>query len=231
MLAVSFVDVVDSLTKLLVAVAAALLVFALRTPLREVLTRKGSKVSAFGVSIEVGDRDIPLQKAVDEVRRDLDDVQAKVAGLLGPGAALVGPGGAEAKSAAMGPVVAAPRRLLWVDDTPDNNTYLITKLRDRGVTVRLAASTREALAAIAREGPFAAVITDMGRPEGGDFNERAGLDLVERLRRDHPDTPTIVYTSGSQRALWESRLVEAGARLVTASPVELLAALDMTAAG
>lgn len=230
-LAVTFVEVVDALTRLLVAGAAALLVFALRRPMRDLLSRKGSKVSAFGVTIEVGDRDVPLQNAIDEVRRDLDDLQVKVADLLVPSAGSLEPSGLVPKGAALGPVMATPTRLLWVDDTPENNTYLIAKLRDRSVAVRLARSTQEALLAFAREGPFSAVITDMGRPEGGDFNQRAGLELVERLRSDHPDLPVIVYTTASQRRIWQTRLLEAGARMVTASPVELLAALNLASPG
>ena len=56
-------------------------------------------------------------------------------------------------------------QILWVDDCPDNNTYLQQAMEAMGLQFTLALSTEEALRILANQ-RFAAIISDMGRREG-----------------------------------------------------------------
>lgn len=90
----------------------------------------------------------------------------------------------------------APRRprVLWVDDSPDNNMdERAYGLAEGKVLYTLAATTEHGLA-YAREALFDAVISDMGRP--GD--RHAGFTLLEALRRDGNKVPFIIYSSGTR---------------------------------
>ena len=84
----------------------------------------------------------------------LADLQNKLAqlekGLVPPAAIAAAP---EAKPRG--------RRLLWVDDRPRNNSFLVASLQDRGVQVDIAVSTAGALEAL-KQARYDAVISDMG---------------------------------------------------------------------
>ncbi|WP_020668291.1 response regulator [Amycolatopsis nigrescens] len=84
--------------------------------------------------------------------------------------------------------------VLWVDDHPENNFYERRAFADIGIGITVAMSTDEALEAIGRR-KFAAIISDMHRPEGSE----AGHDLLARLRQDGDRTPFIIY-GGAPRA-------------------------------
>lgn len=83
-------------------------------------------------------------------------------------------------------------RVLWVDDSPDNNTNERERMLARGQLVyELATSTDQGLVA-ARGSLFDVVISDMGRP--GD--RRAGYTLLEGLRREGNLVPFVIYSAG-----------------------------------
>jgi CheY-like chemotaxis protein len=107
------------------------------------------------------------------------------------------------------------RKVLWVDDRPANNVFERAALESYGIRFTLVESTSEAQAILA-PGRFDAVISDLGRP--GD--RRAGLILLEAVRRADNAVPYFLYTSVAAAA----RLgrVE-GAQGVTADPDELVA--------
>lgn len=112
----------------------------------------------------------------------------------------------------------AERTVLWVDDTPSNNDWERRALAPYGVRFLLAQDTDEAERLQAKEGPFAAIISDMGRL--GD--NQAGYTLLDRLRKAGVKTPYFIYTSlfsaknpGIAKAL--------GAQGITADPDELAA--------
>ncbi|MEA2491324.1 MAG: hypothetical protein QOH21_3116 [Acidobacteriota bacterium] len=108
------------------------------------------------------------------------------------------------------------RRVLWVDARHDENTHEREALEALGFEVRLAQSTREAVA-IAREAQFDVVISDLHRPS----EPRAGLALLGHLRSLGIDTPFILYAdpvaSDQQAEVWKR-----GALGITSKPDELL---------
>lgn len=118
----------------------------------------------------------------------------------------------------------AERRILWVDDEPQNNILLAEFLRDQGVDVDTALSTAEALRQVSRR-TYAAVVTDLGRQENGSYSDDAGVELVEEIRKRSITVPIYVYTSkdGIKRARVQAE--KAGAELVTSNSSILMSYL------
>jgi CheY-like chemotaxis protein len=89
-----------------------------------------------------------------------------------------------------------PRRVLWVDDLPDNNIWERRALEPYGVRFTIAQNTDQAKQLLAKEDSFDAIISDLGRP--GD--RRAGFTLLKWLRGNPAlaqTMPYFIYTSSS----------------------------------
>lgn len=119
-----------------------------------------------------------------------------------------------------------PRRILWVDDQPENNRYHVAFLRRRGVVVVTAQSTAEALTLLRRE-PFDIVLSDTNRTEAGRPNPNAAVDLASALKEQLPHVPLYVYTKPTTPPAIEEKARAAGAAAVFRSPTDLLRALHI----
>ncbi|MGH8624954.1 MAG: response regulator [Gammaproteobacteria bacterium] len=105
--------------------------------------------------------------------------------------------------------------ILWVDDLPDNNMHERRAFEAIGLRFTLALNTDDAIARI-RNQRFAAVISDMGRPEG----DAEGFVLLDWLRSENNATPFFFYTSSSSsQARQEAK--RRGAQGLTNNPNEL----------
>lgn len=80
------------------------------------------------------------------------------------------------------------RRVLWVDDRPDNNIFERRAMQSYNIDFELAESTGEALAKL-RTNRFDAIISDMGRPP----DMQAGYTLLDALRSSGDLTPFLIY--------------------------------------
>ena len=110
--------------------------------------------------------------------------------------------------------IPAARKVLWVDDLPANNAWERRALETYGVRFELARDTDEAMRLMETRGPFAAVVSDLGRP--GD--RAAGLTLLGNLRgagRALP--PYFIYTSQAGTTIAPAAQAM-GATGVTANP-------------
>ena len=87
---------------------------------------------------------------------------------------------------------AATASLLWVDDVPENNSYLRKSLETLGVHVAIARSTEEAMRLLEKN-TYNVVISDMGRPP----DSRAGYTLLEQIRMSGNRVPYIIYANGA----------------------------------
>jgi CheY-like chemotaxis protein len=232
---------ISALGGLLLPAAAVLFVLLMLRPLREVMaTRKFTlKIAGFELS---------AQEVTDQIQREIADLQKQVSALQAaaereravvqafdgslpddpfgdaPDAA---PAPAEdaAPAARPGPAPAParrPRRVLWVDDRPENNALLVASLEAEGIDVATARSTDEALALLgASANRFGAVISDLGRREGGRFAGDAGLVLLRRLRAEGIDLPFAIYTSTRGVATARREVRDAGGQTITDSPTDL----------
>jgi CheY-like chemotaxis protein len=103
------------------------------------------------------------------------------------------------------------------------------RLSERGITIVDSKTSDEALRLlISSPQPFDAVITHMGRDEGGSFNPDAGRDLIRAIRAAHFDCPVYVYTTSRTAAERGTEVEAAGGNAITASPVTLFELLGAT---
>jgi CheY-like chemotaxis protein len=84
------------------------------------------------------------------------------------------------------------RRILWVDDRPDNNAFERQTFESLGLTFDLAQSTDEALARL-NNSRYGAIISDMGRREG----PREGYRLLDAVRATDQATPFFIYAGSN----------------------------------
>lgn len=99
-------------------------------------------------------------------------------------------------------------RLLWADDEIELLRPHILYLRERGYEVVPVPSGEDALQ-IAGEEPFDLVLLDERMP-GLD-----GLDVLERLRAEHPDLPVVMVTKQEDEGLMEAALGRSTADFLT----------------
>ena len=84
------------------------------------------------------------------------------------------------------------KRILWVDDRPENNVYERKLLEGFGIQFSLALSTQQALAILKHE-TFTLIISDMGRKEG----PREGYVLLDALRQQGNTTSLVFFAASS----------------------------------
>jgi len=115
-----------------------------------------------------------------------------------------------------------PRKVLWVDDNPDNNIWERQALESYGVEFVLAQSTAEAVQKWQEkeEGPFTAIISDMGRV--GDA--QAGYTLLSIVKEAPIQVPYFIYTAANhQESLFSHDAKVRGAQGLTSDPDALVA--------
>ncbi|HEY3684838.1 MAG TPA: response regulator [Streptosporangiaceae bacterium] len=79
-------------------------------------------------------------------------------------------------------------RILWVDDVPANNRYLMELFAEAGMSVDTAASTEQAVERLER-GAYDIVISDIAR---GD-DDRAGIGMVRAFAERGIRVPVIIH--------------------------------------
>lgn len=205
--------IIESVSKLIWPILVVVILWKLYPSIRTIIESGGFK-------IKVGEMEVTVQEASDQLRAQVEDLQKKVSDLrlqiqeqaepvLTPSVA---------KASERKPI----RRILWADDNPENNAYEIAALRDEGVAVRQVVSTDEALGVLL-SGRFDAdaVISDMGRQERGKYQPTAGLSLLEAARTADVQAPIFVYTSSGSVLKYRDDVLAAGGNGITSSPVEL----------
>jgi CheY-like chemotaxis protein len=116
--------------------------------------------------------------------------------------------------------------ILWVDDNPKNNSFLVERLSKLGIKVTQVLSTSDATSLLQSQS-FDRIISDMGRLEGVRYNNSAGLDLLRWLRENDIKTPIAFYCSSSAVARFGTEAARLGGVGTTSSPTELLHALQI----
>lgn len=103
-------------------------------------------------------------------------------------------------------------KILVADDDPDIRQLLLDRLYAQGYQPHTVADGREALEAMCRE-QFGGVILDIG------IGHIDGVDILEHLRKWHPQVPVIMITaSGSQESA--VRAIGAGAQAYLLKPFD-----------
>lgn len=114
------------------------------------------------------------------------------------------------------------KSILWVDDNPKYNSYLMENLKDRDIQVTNALSTADAMRVLSTRN-FDRIITDMARGS----ERSAGLDLIEQIRQTDPKTPIDVFCGHRAAKGARSKVMAAGGNGITASATELFQLLGV----
>jgi hypothetical protein len=211
-------NILSSIAQLLWPVVVAVLVIVLLPVIRGLIKRSDS------VSIEVGGAKISVQRAAEDIRKLINDLQDRLNAIE---ARTIPQDRQEAEK-----VISTPRpaKLLWVDDRPDANVYERARAKDAGYEILQATSTAAAQRILASDGPVQLIITDMARVEaGGNYNGTAGLDLIKDLRKAGDLTYVIVYSSHRSLASVLEDLKQLPNVAYTTSPTELISLIGISA--
>jgi CheY-like chemotaxis protein len=116
------------------------------------------------------------------------------------------------------------KRVLWVDDHPENNRYEIAALAKLQIDVQQVTSTSAAMKTLDedRDG-FDMVISDWGRPWDG---PGAGLRLLSKLKQRSSVLPVVFYHGEfdpAARTVRAQQALAAGALGEAVYPAELIA--------
>jgi CheY-like chemotaxis protein len=210
--------VIEALSKLMWPILVVVVVWKLYPSIRTIIESRS-------FTIRVGETEITVQEATDQLSAQVEDLQKKVSDLRHQFKQQAEPVLTPTVAKAQGwrPI----RRILWVDDNPDNNAYQISYLRDSGIEIRKALSTDGALE-ILLSGAFDAdaVISDMGREERGEYYPTAGLKLIERAREANVRLPIFIHTTSRSASMYQEDVLATGGNGITSSPVELFEMID-----
>jgi CheY-like chemotaxis protein len=109
------------------------------------------------------------------------------------------------------------KKILWVDDYPENNDYPRQMLEQAGVIFDLALETESAIN-ILRTKKFDLIISDMGRGS----NHSAGLDLLKELKKIGINTPVVIFASSRALNRYGEEARALGAIAVTSGITDVL---------
>ncbi|MBN8509328.1 MAG: response regulator [Burkholderiales bacterium] len=161
-------------------------------------------------------RELPVEELTRLQQVALEDVQRTVARM-----AKQIPAEEEAGDLRRAPA----QRVLWVDDNPENNALLVDQLERMGVSVDAVKSTDDAKRRFDGGARYAAVVSDMGRTEGGRRVDDAGVVLVRELKARFPALPVFVYCSPQALTTFGDAARAAGVDHITSSGTRLLSEL------
>lgn len=173
------------------------------------------------MTIKVAGMELSVQAAAKGLGRDIGDLQERIAKLEGLNPLNDSPPRVENNDSN---IKVNEDIILWVDDFPSNNAFIVENLRNKGVEVVLSLNTQDALKRLGNS-KFSSIITDLGRVEGGMENQFAGLDLIKEVRAAKIEIPILVF-AGRRGMQHKGKLLAAGADDVTSSGVDVLAFIE-----
>lgn len=204
--------------KLLLAIVAAVLAYVLRAPIEQFLDR----------STEIGIGPVSLKAAEVKLSQVKIDDKAGAAKSLSEDE-ITTLSDRYSQALAGGKKV----RILWIDDTPENNKDLVDFLELIGVNVTVARSTADAIARL-EERSFNAVVSDYSRPNeaievlakaGGKQFWGSGALLSEKLANAGCGRLVIIFSGDSA----DDKAIPPGVVAQTNSVYKLLLIIaDMT---
>lgn len=196
---------VEALTGLAWPAIFGLVVWRLFPVLKEIIRSRG-------FTVKVGQAELTVQELSERVLRTTADMQSRLADVAAEQPRQEPEAGVGTRTL---------RKVLWVDDHPENNAYEAEQLRSLGVSVEIAKSTAEAQRAMRRHPEsFDVIVSDMGRNENGTYNANAGIDLIRELRGQGLGVPIFIYAS-TRQAERAAEIVAAGGNGATHSISQL----------
>ena len=210
----------ESLAKLISALSSlawptlfAVLLYKFHEPIKALIeSTRGRKFT-----IKVAGNELTVEEASEQQRKIVNDVQSKLAEIEKRMEA--------EKSITLNTDIQANtknKRILWVDDIPKNNSFLVASLLERGHNVEIALTTDEGVNKFKSQS-YDIIISDMGRPGDG----KAGITLAKKIRSINSEVPLYIFCGGwAARNLREEALAN-GVTDITSSGTTLLSRLPL----
>lgn len=203
--------------------AVALVVFFLvRDKLVGLFARDNLTIKVAGMEISVADAAKNLGTQVADLQKKVAEIESSQVATNKNGAVIANDDlyGGNTRPSRLG-TEDDKFSILWVDDFPINNAFIVEQLRSEGIFVQLSLSTKEGLSELDNRN-YSIVISDLGRNEDGIEKRFAGLELAAAIRKRDKDVPILIF-AGLRGIENKAKLLEAGANGVTSSPVEVQA--------
>jgi len=109
------------------------------------------------------------------------------------------------------------KRILWVDDNPENNKSIVSMFTENEIVFDIVKSTDEAIKKLAKNN-YTLIISDMKRAESPD----AGIQLLKLRNKKYSNTPIAIFSSSRSLVGYAHTAESEGANLVTNKVTELL---------
>jgi CheY-like chemotaxis protein len=210
----SVAQILSALASLAWPAIFASIMFVFNAPIKKLIeSARGRKFT-----IKVAGNELTMEEASEQQRVIVSDIQAKLAELEKR---------FSDSTVEPLPLSSSPTRsskhILWVDDRPKNNSFLVASLEERGARIDIALSTTEGIEKF-KNGQYDIVISDMGRPEGG----KAGIDLVKKVRELNESIPFIIFCGGWAARNLKDEALSSGVTSITSSGTTLLSVLPLS---
>lgn len=211
----------SAIADLLWPVSAILLLVVIYRP----VSRMIGQIANRGGTIKIGEFELSLPEIAQQQQVSISDLQAQVAELKSELRKVVEtnfvtagilPNAPETKSS----TPQAGKRILWVDDHPENNGSLQAALVDQGFEIQNALTTEAAFQFFA-PATFDFVISDMARG----MDRSAGLNLAKSIKQKDQSQKFAIYCGADNAKRLAGREQEHNVDLITASPIELMSFL------
>jgi CheY-like chemotaxis protein len=178
-------------------------------------------ISNRNLHLKIGDKEVTISEATKSLGNYVTDIQERLAALE---LFIEVSRGSVTQDASREDVFYLKgdnrNNILWVDDFPSNNAFIIERLEKSGFKIDISLSTHDALKKFTAL-DHGIIISDLGRIENGKDNQLAGIDLVNSIRRINKSVPILIF-AGQRGIALRDRLLKAGASQVTASGVEVM---------
>jgi CheY-like chemotaxis protein len=213
--------ILSAIADLLWPITALILLMAIYRP----VSRMIGQIANRGGTIKIGEFELSLPEIAQQQQVSISDLQAQVADLKSELRKVVETNFvttgnesiiAETKSATM----RAGKRILWVDDHPENNGSLQAALADQGFEIENALTTESAFQLFAPSA-FDFIISDMQRG----MDRSAGLNLARSIKQKDPAQKFAIYCGVGNATRLAGREQEHNVDIITASPIELMSFL------
>lgn len=210
----------ESLAKLITALSSlawpliiGVSLFKFYQPIKTLIeSAKGRKFS-----IKVAGNELTMEEASEQQRQIVNDIQSKLA-VIENRFSLTD---AEPKSYDITQET-SKKYILWVDDIPKNNSFLVASLREQGHEVDIATTTDEGILKF-KESSYDIVISDMGRPK----DEKAGITLAKQIRNLKSDVPFYIFCGSWAAKNLRDEALNNGVTDITSSGTTLLSKLPL----
>lgn len=213
-------EILSAIADLLWPITALILLVVIYRP----VSRMIGQISNRGGTIKIGEFELSLPEIAQQQQVSISDLQAQVAELKSELGKVVDANSAIAgiQSTAHETKSSVPvgKRILWVDDHPENNGSLQAALVDQGFEIQNVLTTEAAFKFVA-SATFDFIISDMARG----MDRSAGLSLAHGIKQKDPAQKFAIYCGVDNAKRLAGREQECGVDLITASPIELMSFL------